>query len=165
MELIFADGGKGEGWHQEREPWNQREEKVMIKMIAVILSVVVMSLGPTIHAFDGRSPRGSPGNLPADKEMLFHQTMRGVRDATKTIHEKIKVLEAEKREVLTASEFNAALFLEKTRALEDLHRMVRGATDQAMANLASQFTAGERAVLAELMSRKPGPPPGSPPGR
>jgi uncharacterized membrane protein len=116
--------------------------------------------GPGIHAFDGRSPQGSPGKLPADKEMLFHQTMRRVRDATKTIHEEIMVLGAGKKEVLTASEFNAALFLEKTRALEELHRMVWVKVDQAMASPASQFTAEERAVRAELMLRKPGPPPG-----
>jgi uncharacterized membrane protein len=92
--------------------------------------------------------------------MLFHQTMRRVRDATKTIHEEIMVLGAGKKEVLTASEFNAALFLEKTRALEELHRMVWVKVDQAMASPASQFTAEERAVRAELMLRKPGPPPG-----
>jgi uncharacterized membrane protein len=141
------------------------EEKLMKRMVTLLVGMVVISVCPIVQAFDGRSPHGSLGNLPADKEMLFHQTMRGVRDAAKSIHEQIKVLEAERREVLTASEFNAALFLEKTRALQDLHRMVMVAMDQAMANLASQFTAEERAILAELMSRKPGPPPGPPPGR
>lgn len=96
--------------------------------------------------------------------MLFHQTMRGVREATMNIHEQIKGLEAEIRGVLTAPEFNEALFLEKTRRLEDLHKMASEAMDKAVAKLAIQFTAEERKILAEMISRKHGPP-GPPPKR
>lgn len=137
----------------------------MKRMVTLLVGMVVISVCPIVQAFDGRSPHGSLGNLPADKEMLFHQTMRGVRDATKSVHEQIKVLEAEKKDALTAPDFSAATFLEKTRALEDLRRMVREAMDQAMAKLASQFTVEERSILADMVTRKPGPPPGPPPGR
>jgi uncharacterized membrane protein len=143
----------------------KREEKFMKKMVTLLVVMLVISVCPIVQAFDGRPPHGSLGNLPADKEMLFHQTMRGVRDHTKAIHEQIKVLEAGKKDALTAAEFSAPLFLQKTRALEALHRMVREAMDQAMADLASQYTAEERAILADLISRKPGPPPGPPPSR
>ena len=71
--------------------------------------------------------------------------------------------------MLTAPEFNEALFLEKTRRLQDLHKMASEAMDKAVAKLAIQFTAEERKILAEMISRKPGPPPGfagppTPPG-
>lgn len=136
----------------------------MKKIFAVMVLMVAMSLSSMVQAFDGRSPQDILGQLPAEKETLFHQTMRGVWEATANIREQIKGLEAEIKAVLTATEFNAALFLEKTRSLQELHNMITEAMDEAMAKLAIQFTAEERSVLAELISRKPGPP-GPPPRR
>jgi uncharacterized membrane protein len=141
----------------------------MRKMFTVLILIEVISLCSMVQAFDGRPSHQSLGQLPADKEMLFHQTMRGVREATTSIHEQIKGVEAEIRGILTAPEFNEVLFLERTRRLQDLHKMEREAMDKAVAKLASQFTAEERKILAELIFRKPGPPPGlagptTPPG-
>jgi uncharacterized membrane protein len=138
----------------------ERKEKIMKKMLTLLVIMVVISICSPGHAFDGRPPHGSLGKLPADKEMLFHQAMRGVWEGTKNIHEQIKALEAEIKNVLTASDFSATLFLEKTRTLQELHKKVRETRDEAIAKLASQFTAAERGILAELISRKPGPPPG-----
>ena len=92
-------------------------------MFAVLVLMVAMSLCSMVQAFDGPPSHKRMRQLPPDKEMLFHQTMRGVREATTNIHEQIKGLEAEIKGVLTASEFNEALFLEKTRSLQDLHKM------------------------------------------
>jgi uncharacterized membrane protein len=137
-----------------------------MKMALTLWSVAVVVLGCSVgQAFEGRPPRAGLENLPAEKEMLFHQTMRGVRDSTKAVHEQIKALETEIKDALRASEFDAASFLEKTKALRELHQITREAMDQAMAVVASRFTAEERAVLADLMSRRPAPPPGLPPGR
>jgi uncharacterized membrane protein len=141
------------------------KEKVMKRMLSVLVVMVVVFVCSAGQAFDGRPRRGSLGQLPADKEMLFHQTMRGVWEGTKNIHEQIKGLEEEIKGILTASEFNSKLFLEKSRSLQELHKGVKEARDEAIAGLASQFTAEERSILAELSSRKPGPPPGPPPGR
>lgn len=91
--------------------------------------------------------------------------MRGVWDATANIREQIKGLEAEIKSVLTASEFNEVLFLEKAKRLQELHKTAREAMDRAVAKLASQFTIKERGILAEIISHKPGPPgPGAPGG-
>lgn len=141
----------------------------MKKMFTVLVLMVVTSLCSMVQAFDGPPAHKRMPRLPPDKEMLFHQTMREVREATTIIHEQIKGVEAEIRGVLTAHEFNEALFLEKTRRLQDLHKMASEAMDKAVAKLASQFTAEERKILAEIISRKPGPPPGpagppTPPG-
>jgi hypothetical protein len=85
--------------------------------------------------------------------------MREVREATISIHEQIKGVETEIRGVLIAPEFNEVLFLERTRRLQDLHKMERETTDKAIAKLANQFTAEERKILVDLVFRKPGPPP------
>jgi uncharacterized membrane protein len=84
--------------------------------------------------------------------------MREVREATMDIDEQIRGLEAEIRGILTAPEFNETLFLERTRRLQDLHKMESEAMDKAVAKLANQFTAEERKILAEIISRRPGLP-------
>ena len=92
--------------------------------------------------------------------MLLHKTMREVREATMNIHDQIRGLEAEIRGILTAPEFNETLFLERTSRLQDLHKMESEVMDKAVAKLANQFTAEERKILAEIISCKPGLPPG-----
>jgi uncharacterized membrane protein len=135
-------------------------EKPMKKMFTLLSILVVISLCSTVLAFDGRPPGGNLGHLPASKEMLFHQTMREVFDTTKDIREQIKGLEAKIKTSRTATDFDAALCLQKTSSLRKLHQTVREDMDVAMGTLASQFTAKEKVTLAEMTSRKPGPPPG-----
>ena len=132
----------------------------MKKMFTVLVLMVVISLCSMVHAFDGRPSHKSMPQLPPDKETLFHQTMRGVQEATTSIHEQIRGVKTEIRGILIAPEFSEALFLEKTRRLQDLHKMESEAMDKAIAKLASQFTAEERKILAEMISSKPGLPPG-----
>ncbi|MCX5908187.1 MAG: hypothetical protein NTY64_13655, partial [Deltaproteobacteria bacterium] len=90
----------------------------MKKMLTVLIFMVVICLCPVVQAFDGGPRHENLGQLPADKETIFHQTMRGVWDAITKVREQIKGLEAEIRGVLTASEFNEELFLKKTRSLQ-----------------------------------------------
>jgi uncharacterized membrane protein len=144
-----------------------KEERAMRKWLTTLVLMLGIALCATVQAFDGRPLHGSLKHLPADKEMLFHQTMKGVWEATANIREQSKVLETELRSVLTASEFNEALFLQKAKSLQELHETMREAMDDAIVCLAKQFTAEERKILAELISLKPGPkgPPGRPPDR
>jgi uncharacterized membrane protein len=148
----------GYGGSQESERCAKKEEKLMKKILTSMVLIGAMSLCSLVQAFDGRSPQDILGQLPAEKEALFHQTMRDAWEATANIREQIKTLEAEIKGVLTATEFNEALFLEKAKSLQSLHGIEREIMDQAMADLASQFAAEERAILAELISRRPGPP-------
>ena len=128
-------------------------------MFTGLVLIALISLCSMVQAFDGPPLHKRTPQLPPDKEMLFHQTMREVREATTSIHEQIKGVETEIRGVLIAPEFNEALFLERTRRLQDLHKMENEAMDKAAAKLANEFTAEERKILAEIISRKPGPPP------
>jgi uncharacterized membrane protein len=134
----------------------------MRKMLAVLVLIVVIPVCSMVQAFDGPPPHKIMCQLPPDKEILLHKTMREVREATMNIHEQIRELRAEIRGILTAPEFNEALFLERMRKLQDLHKMESEAMDKAVAKLANQFTAEERKILAEVISRRPGSPPGPP---
>jgi uncharacterized membrane protein len=143
----------------------EREEQPMKKVLAVLVSIVVLSLCLPAQAFDGPPPDGRSGQLPVDKEMLFQQTMKSVGETTEKIREQIRGLEGEITDVLVASEFDDVLFLEKTTSLQELQGMIREAMDEAIADLAKQFTAEERRVLAERISHRPGPPGPPPPHR
>ena len=134
----------------------------MKKILVVLVLIAVMSLCPLVQAFDGPPPHEILGHLPAEKATLFQQTMKEVWEATTNIREQIKGLEAKIKSVLTASEFDEGLFLEKAISLRELRNTEREAMDEAVAKLASQFTTEERAILAELTIRRPGPP-GPPP--
>ena len=132
----------------------------MKKRLAVLVLIVAMSVCSIVYAYDGKGRGDRPprqkilNQLPADKEMLFHQTMREVRGKTANIREQIKELKAEINDILTAPEFNEALFLEKTKRVQELHKMIRAATDEAIVKLAKQFTQEERKILAKLIPEK-----------
>ena len=129
----------------------------MKKMFAVPVLIAVMSMCPLLQAFDGPPPQEILGQLPSEKAILFQQTMKEVWEATANIREQIKGLEAEIKSVFTASEFDEALYLEKAKSLQVLRDTEREVMDEAIAKLASQFTTEERAILAELTIRRPGP--------
>ena len=92
------------------------------------------------------------GQLPADKETLFHRTMRDAREKRAAIREELVTARKEAREVLVAPEFNGALFQEKTARVSELIERERHVMEQAVATLAKEFTADERKVLAEVLA-------------
>jgi uncharacterized membrane protein len=88
--------------------------------------------------------------LPADKQTLFHQTMRQAWEKTKDLRDQSKNLEVEINGILTAPEFNEALFLEKSQTLHELHKTMAAAMDKAFAEVAKQCSPEERAILAQV---------------
>jgi uncharacterized membrane protein len=138
----------------------KKEEKVMKQRVAVFAVIVAMSVCSMVYAYDskGRGDKESRQilltQLPAEKEMLFHQTMREVREKTANIRKQIKELTAEINDILTAPEFNEVLFLEKTKKVQELHKMMSTARNEAIVKLAKQFTQEERRILAKLIPQK-----------
>lgn len=137
----------------------------MKRRMAVSALIIVMSMCTVAYASDGtkrrgacdRSSRQEPlSQLPADKEMLFHQTMREARGKASEIRTQIKTLREEIKNILTADQFEEALFREKTNRLEALRSQMRATREEAIVILAKQFTADERKILAELLPSKPG---------
>ncbi|MBE0427464.1 MAG: periplasmic heavy metal sensor [Nitrospirae bacterium] len=132
----------------------------MEKRLAALVLIVAMSLCSMGYAYDverrgDRTPRHTLlTQLPADKETLFHQTMREVREKTANIREQIKQLKAEINDILIAPEFDEALFFEKTKRVQELHQIMREAKDEAIVKLAQKFTQEERKILAKLISQK-----------
>jgi uncharacterized membrane protein len=137
----------------------------MKKRMAVSTLIIVMSMCTVAYASDGKNRWGADdrssrqellSQLPADKEMLFHQTMREARQKASAIRTQMKTLRAEIKDILTADQFNEGLFREKTNTLETLRSKMRATMEEAVVTLAKQFTADERKILAELLPPKPG---------
>jgi uncharacterized membrane protein len=137
----------------------------MKRTMAIAALIIVISTWSVAHASDvtgmrrggDRSSRHELlAQLPADKEMLFHQTMREAREKASDIHTQIKELREEIKGILTAEQFEEALFREKTKSLEMLRGKMRATMEEAVVKLAKQFTADERKILAELLPPKPG---------
>lgn len=139
-------------------------------IIMLALGIMILSSTLVFAAEETFSPgrHGGPcspellGQLPAEKEMLFHQTMRQVRESTADLRTQMRTLREEIKTILTAETFNEALFREKTTAMQALHTQMQQAMHNATATLAKQFTAEERQILARLM---PGMCGGGPGGR
>jgi uncharacterized membrane protein len=137
-----------------------KEERTMKKWLVFSVLIVAMSVCSLVYAYDGKG-HGSRhaqhellNQLPADKEILFHQTMREVRDNTAKIREQRKELKAEIHDILTAPEFNEALFLKKAKSMQEHHQMMREAREKAIVKLAGQFNQEERKILARLIHKK-----------
>jgi uncharacterized membrane protein len=137
----------------------------MKRRMAVSVLIIVMSMCTVAYASDGKRRRGAGerssrqellSQLPADKEMLFHQTMREARGKASEIRTQIKELGEEIKNILTADQFEEALFREKTNRLEALRSQMRATREEAIVILAKQFTADERKILAEFLPSKPG---------
>jgi uncharacterized membrane protein len=137
----------------------------MKKRMAVSTLIIVIAMCTVAYASDGKNRRGADdrssrqellSQLPADKEMLFHQTMREARQKASAIRTEMKTLRAEIKDILTADQFNEGLFREKTNTLETLRSKMRATMEEAVVTLAKQFTADERKILAELLPPKPG---------
>lgn len=136
--------------------------KKRIVVAALILGIFVCSMS---YAFEGRHPRGRHfrqsrheilAQLPSEKEMLFHRTMRELREETKNIREQIKNTRAEIKDIFTAPEFDENLFREKTEKVYELSGKLHEAMNKAIVKLATQLTAEERKIVAELIPPRPG---------
>jgi uncharacterized membrane protein len=91
--------------------------------------------------------------LPAEKETLFHRTMRDARDKKAAIREDLVMARKEAREVLVAPEFDEALYKEKTALVSALIEREHQVMGEAIATLAKHFTADERKVLADVLGK------------
>ena len=129
-----------------------------VAAVALGLAVGSAAYADTTESGDRCEYKGSRahqkllGQLPAEKETLFHRTMRDAREQRAAIREELAAARKEAREVLVAPEFNAALFQEKTARVSALIERERHVMEQAVATLAKQFTADERKVLAEVLA-------------
>lgn len=133
--------------------------------MAVFGLIIVMSVCSLAYAFNGDRRRGPGkkafryellGQLPAEKEMLYHKTMREVRENGSDLRSQIKALREDIREIMTADQFDEKHFREKTSQLEALQMKKHATMQEAIVILAKQFTADERKVLVQLLPGKTG---------
>ena len=133
----------------------------MKKSLSVLVTVIaVISICSIVYAFEGkgrgdRAPKHELlSQLPADKEMLFHQTMREVREKTAENRGQIKKLKKEILDVLTAPAFDEEMFLEKIKSMQILRQKERQIMVEGFAKIAKQFTQEERKILAQIIPLK-----------
>ena len=93
-------------------------------------------------------------DIPEEFGIEREPNMREVKEKTSGIHQQIKGLKAEIKNILTAPEFNDALFLEKMKSIQELHITMKEVRNEAIVKLAKQFTQEEREILAELIPQK-----------
>jgi uncharacterized membrane protein len=91
--------------------------------------------------------------LPTEKEMLFHRTMREARAKMDGVREEIVKAREDARTVLLAPEFNEALFKEKTARVHALMEKEHQVMGDAIATLAKQYTPEERKLLADVLEK------------
>lgn len=129
-------------------------------LLVSAMVIVVISLCSMGYAFEGkgrgdRSPKHDHlSQLPADKAVLFRQTMKEAREKTAENREQMKNLKKELRDVLTAPTFDEAMFLEKMNILQILRQKERQTVVEGFAQVAQQFTQEERKILAEIIPFK-----------
>lgn len=135
----------------------------MKKAMSVMVLITVMSVCSLAFAFDGGRGKRSCNKaqkfellsqLPAEKETLFHETMREARQKRSELHVQIKGLRDEIKEIITAEQFDEDLFREKSDHLEALQVKKHATMEEAIVALAKQFTADERKILAEMIPGK-----------
>src|SRR4030042_648799 len=130
----------------------------MKKSLSVL--VIVISICSIVYAYEGkgrgdRAPKHELlSQLPADKEMLFHQTKKEVRGKTAENRGQIKKLKKEILDVLTAPAFDDEMFLEKIKSMQILRQKERQIMVEGFAKIAKQFTKEERKILAQIIPLK-----------
>lgn len=126
----------------------------------LMVGVIVGSLAFYAGASPYRHGHGNPGKdvlsqWPAEKEMLFHQTMRDARDNAKTVKEEVRKLRGEMKELLAAAKFDDVLYREKSARIRELRNASEKVMGEAIVTLAKQFNQDERKILAQLISKHP----------
>ncbi len=135
----------------------------MQKKIITTLLVVVMTAGTAAFAIGGRDHHMRDGwvsrqdllsQLPEEKEMLFHKTMREVRAKNAGVRQEIRQIHKELKDIFVASEFNESLFQKKMERIYSLKEKARKARESAIVTLAKKFTQEERKILVRLIPHK-----------
>ncbi|OPL15360.1 MAG: hypothetical protein AVO38_10850 [delta proteobacterium ML8_D] len=133
----------------------------MKKKLFVSALIVAVSMWSVAYAYNAVGPLGCCGKgslrqdllaqLPAEKETLFHRTMREVRKKGSEIREQMMIVRQEIEDIIVAEPFEEDLFREKTSDMQDLQKRMHSIMEDAVATLAKQFTADERKVLIKLL--------------
>jgi uncharacterized membrane protein len=160
----FVSGSIKHAFWISYQSWKDEKEKTNMKTrMAVSVLITCMSLCSMAYAFNGGRGQRSCNKahrfellsqLPAEKEMLFHQTMRDSREKGATWRSEIRGLREEIKAIIVATQFDEGLFREKVDRLEALQMKRRATMEDAIVTLAKEFTPDERKILVQLLPGK-----------
>ena len=146
--------------------------KIMLA-VSVLLNVLLIGvlIGSFSHRFAGPFQMRSHmkeviGKLPEDKQELVKNTLKELKSETSATKKKVGAKRKEIMDVLTAPEFDPALFDQKVAELHVLMGELASEVAGAAKKIASNLDQQDRIMLSELIKRRhgPGPPPRPPHG-
>ncbi|MBN2233171.1 MAG: periplasmic heavy metal sensor [Deltaproteobacteria bacterium] len=129
---------------------------ILTVMFALATGTPVMAAsdsGPGDHRPE-QSRRLLLQQLPADKEMLFHQTMRDARDRAAALNGEIAAQRLALKAIMAAETFAEEQWQDAADTMQELHRQRHAIMQDAVLTLARSFTAAEREILAEVLERR-----------
>lgn len=134
--------------------------------VSVLLNVLLIGvlIGSFSHRFTGPFQMRNHikeviGEIPEDKQELVRGTLRELRSETRETKKKVRAKRKEIMDVLTAPEFDPALFDRKVAELHDLMGELASEVAEAAKKIASNLDQQDRIMLSDLIKRRPGPPP------
>ncbi len=133
---------------------------------SVLLNVLLIGvlIGSFSHMLAGTFQKRSHmeeviGKLPEDKQELVTSTMNELRSELRVTKKKVSAKRKEIMEVLTASEFDAALFDQKVSELHNLMGQLASEVAEAAKKIVSNLDQQDRIMMSKLNKRRPSPPP------
>lgn len=126
------------------------------------------------HGPPNLPPRALQGQLSPEHEKLFLEAMKSLHENNRDTEERIESTRSEILDILTAPQFNASAYQEKTNQLHELHGKMKSQMTQVVLELAAKLSPEERQALAGFLEKGPpsqegrhrrGPPPRGPHGR
>ncbi|MBN2333318.1 MAG: periplasmic heavy metal sensor [Deltaproteobacteria bacterium] len=92
--------------------------------------------------------------MPAEKEMLYHQVMRDAREKSLPLREQIEAQRQEMKEIMIAVQFDEVRWQTAAAKVRALHQQQHEIMQEAVVSLARQFTAEERQILVQLCEHR-----------
>jgi len=136
--------------------------KIMLA-VSVLLNVLLVGvlIGSFSHRFTGPFQMRSHmneviGKLPEDKQELVRNTLKELKSETSVTKKKVDEKRKEIMDVLTAPEFDPALFDQKVAELHGLMGELASEVAGAARKIASNLDQKDRIMLSELIKRRHG---------
>lgn len=140
-------------------------KKNSLIVLAVVLTLSTMGGYASVYArgYGGPFSGGCDGGphrgelllgLSLEQEMLFHRTMREVRQEKAVLRARAAEVRKELKEVLAAQDFDEDLFRKKSALLAEIRGKMAVLVDEAVISLAQKLGPEEREILGKLIRPK-----------
>lgn len=126
-------------------------KKRLLIIASVTLNILLAGIvvGHMVRHFRGEDFEEIANTLPKDKQVLLRKTLGDIRSENR---DAVRQLREEIVDILTAPDFDAQAYRQKTNELRQLKQQIYGRRSEAMQKLAAQLTQKERQALIKFLS-------------